>query len=430
MQKKIPESKLNRSIVTGKTAISVSGKVLKYLAKKPFLSKPDKQKAKLLLEKDNAETIFKALVMLKGTALKVAQLLSFELDIIPPAIRKELEKSYNQVPPMNRAVVRKAIVKEMGAPPENVFKSFELKAFAAASLGQVHYAVTKNNDELAVKIQYPGIANTIKNDMQLVKNLIRPIPDSGIITPMLDEIQDRLFEEIDYVQEAENTMFFKKHLDIDGVIIPAVNPDFCSKYTLSTDFFDGLSLDQWIETNPVKKDRERIAGVLNSVFLKSLYELKTIHADPNPGNFLVNKELQVGLIDFGCVKTFQPKFVQQYQSMYKMMNSQNQDAFFNHLNEMNIINPDMDKKTENALFKMMLKVGQWYSKLYENEYFDFGDNKSFFAEGKKLMEGFFKFRKQYRVNPEFVFLDRTRYGLFRIFERLQAKVKIRNQYEC
>ncbi|MCP4750528.1 MAG: AarF/ABC1/UbiB kinase family protein [Proteobacteria bacterium] len=429
MQNEIPESKWKRTVVGGKTAMNVGGKALKYLVKKPFLSDDQQALAKESFEKDYAETIFKGLVILKGTALKIAQLLSFELDIVPPAIRRELEKSYNQVPPLNRALVRKVILNAFGEEPENLFSSFDTKAFAAASLGQVHRAVTREGEELAIKVQYPGINKTIRNDVQLVKSIVKPLPDAKIVLPVLDEIEKRLLEEIDYLQEADHVAFFTKNLVIEGVVVPAVNADFCTETVISTQYLEGESLDVWIRTNPDQAARDKVAGILNDIFLISLFELNCIHADPNPGNFIIHDHHKVGLVDFGCVKRFTPEFVENYGQITRVAISGNQQEYFRFLQKMDVLDPNIDQSTETGIFEIMVRVAQWYGKLYENEIFDFGANADFIAEGKKLMQGFYKYRKLFHSNPEFVFLNRTRYGLFRIFERLGAKVKIRNPYE-
>ncbi|MCP3900942.1 MAG: AarF/ABC1/UbiB kinase family protein, partial [Desulfobacteraceae bacterium] len=179
----IPKGKFKRTVISTKTATKVGGKVLNYLVKKPFLSKTKKIAAKKELSEKSAETIFKSLTLLKGTALKIAQFLSMELEILPEALRKELEKSYNRVPPLNRAIVRKILKNEYQDDPEKIFKTFEANAFAAASLGQVHNAETNKGEQIALKIQYPGIKNTIESDLKLVRTVVKPFQDYAFLLP-------------------------------------------------------------------------------------------------------------------------------------------------------------------------------------------------------------------------------------------------------
>ena len=185
-----------------------------------------------------------------------------------------------------------------------------------------------------------------------------------------------------------------------------------------------------MKTDLHQASRDRIASILNEIVLKSLYELQCIHADPNPGNFIISDDLKVGLVDFGCVKKFDSKFVEDYRQLFRVVESENEEAYFNLLQKMNLVGGEIDLAAKEEIFKLLYKVGRWVHGFYAEEYFDFAANPDFISEGKKLIQKFFKYKKHFRGNPEFVFLDRTRYGLFRIFELLQAKVKIRNPYEC
>ena len=150
------------------------------MSRKPFLSKTGRRDLKAEYNRKSGEILFQGLSLLKGTALKIAQMLSMELDIFPPEVRRELAKSCHQVPPMNRALVRKIVTSSLGKPPEEVFASFDANAFAAASLGQVHLATARTGEPLAIKIQYPGIRATISNDVQMIKTLL--FPPAGLST--------------------------------------------------------------------------------------------------------------------------------------------------------------------------------------------------------------------------------------------------------
>ena len=167
----IPVSKLKRSTLTGITAARVGVKHIGYKARS-LLTKPEnKQVNKLRHEEQIADLVFSVLTQLRGTALKVSQILSMEADILPISIREKLKEACYQVPPINRALVRKQLVQELGKSPNNLFGEFNSHAFAAASIGQVHRATTFDGDAVAVKIQYPGIASTIESDLQIIETL-------------------------------------------------------------------------------------------------------------------------------------------------------------------------------------------------------------------------------------------------------------------
>jgi len=429
MNDHIPKSKWERSVTGGKTAARVGGEVLSYLARKPFLSKAKKAAARETLDQKSAKAIFEGLSLLKGTALKIAQLLSMELDFFPAAIRKELEKSYNQVPPLNRALVRKAIQNGLGASPEKLFRSFDLTAFAAASLGQVHRATGPQGEPIAVKVQYPGIRSTIQNDIHLVKNLIRPLPDYDLVAPAIEEVELRLMEEIDYRQEARHLCFFKDQLNMNRVSIPSFFKNFSSGTVLSADYLEGLPLNEWIKTNPNREKKDRVAQRIHDIFLRGFYELRCIHADPNPGNFIINDDHNIGVVDFGCVKKFDERFVGLYQQLPRIVIHGDREAYFNVLGGLKFIQSDLPDNIRQEIFKTAYGFGQWIGKLYLEETFDFAEHKDFISEGRVWVNEILRYRKYIDMNPDFVYLDRTRYGLFRLFEIMGARVRIRNPYE-
>ncbi len=429
MNDQIPESKLRRSLAGGAAAAKMGGGVLQYYAQKPFLSQKSKERAKQKLDEKNARVIFKFLTLLKGTALKIAQFLSLELELFPPAIQRELQKSYNQMPPINRVMARKAVSNALGQPPQKIFKTFDLTAFAAASLGQVHKAITPDGKVLAVKLQYPGIQRTIKNDLQLLRGLLKPLKDFEYLAPAIDEIEERLLEEIDYSQEARNTMFFAENLNLEGVNIPTLWQPGCSGTTLSATYMEGLPLNEWIKTNPSQEARDQVAQTLNDIFIRGLYGLHCIHADPNPGNFIIRDDLSIGLVDFGCLKNFDQEFVQLYSRLPGIIIRGDKQEYFELLRAMKFTRPGFDKEAEEDLFKAAYGFGEWLGKLYTSEKYDFSDSEDFLAAGKVHMQAMYKHRGKVSVNPEIIFLNRTRYGLLRMFEQMGARVKVRNPHE-
>ena len=423
----IPKSKIRRTISTGKIVAKMGTRHLGFLLKKPFLSKENQ--ALCLKKKDaqNAKILFNGLSLLRGTALKAAQMLSLESDYFPKNIRKELEKSYNQVPPINRALVRKIIINNFNKPPEKVFESFDLKAFAAASLGQVHLARSKDGEDLAVKIQYPDISQTISNDIRLLKTVLRPMAKYDLIKIALEEIEEVLLNETDYEKEGQNIEYFRENLKNDRVMIPEIFQYLTTKNVLSMSCMKGLVLNEWLETRPDLESKTIIAQTLHDIFVEGFYELKQIHADPNPGNFLVTDDLKVSLIDFGCVRSFDDNFIQLYQKLIRINERQ---AYVDLLTRMKLITPDIDPDIKDQIVTLFMKIGEWLSQLFCEEEFDFGANPDFMEKGKKIGQQMHKFRKHiHNFTPEFIFIDRTRYGLIKLFEKMKVKIRIQNKYE-
>ena len=425
-----PKGRLARGLVYGGTAARMGGTYLKYAAQKPFLPEEGREEARRSMAEKSAETLFGGLCRLRGTALKVAQMLSLELDIFPSEIRRELEKSYTDVPPMNRALARKVLVAAYGERPESVFASFDSQAFAAASLGQVHRAVGHDGTRLALKMQYPTIRRTIGDDIRLLRGLLRPFAEHRSLEPALKEIEARFMEETDYLAEADNVRFFKENLALEHVRVPLVFDELCTDRVLCMSYMEGKTLNHWLEDDPPQEARDAVARRLNDIFIRSFYELDCIHADPNPGNYIIADDLTVGLVDFGCVKRFSHDFVELYRQLPQLITRGNKEGYFEVLRSMNVVSDDLDREVEEAIFECAYTFGKWLGRLFEEECFDFGREPGYIGEGKEVMRAMFRHRKHLVMNPDFVFLDRTRYGLMRLFEQLKCRISLRNPHEC
>lgn len=429
MTNSIPTGKLGRALAGGKTAVKAGGALLEYYAKRPFLSSQMRQIEKAKAQQVSARSLFSGLTLLKGTALKVAQQLSLETDMLPEAVCKELSRAYHQVPSINKALVRKVIQKEFGSPPEDLFKSFELEAFAAASLGQVHRATTEEGLCLAVKIQYPGIAETIENDMALVRQMLRPLVPSHQLMPALTEVTARLKEEVDYLQEADNISCFKNRLNMKDVRLPDVRPDLTTKSVLSLTHLRGRPLDVWLAGGPTQKERQIVARRLNDIFLTALYECRVIHADPNPGNFIINDDLGVGLVDFGCVKHLSPEFIEQYRQLVISAAHDDKPAHYQAMIDIGMLQQEQDNDAADEIREVSEKICSWFHALYQAEIFSFKAHPDFMVQGKAVMQRCQHLHRHINVNPDFIFLERTRYGLFRLFEQMRVSMPFRNPYE-
>ena len=426
----IPKSKIRRTISSGKIAAKMGTNHLGFLLKKPFLSKEKQALSQKKKDAQNARILFNGLALLRGTALKAAQMLSLESDYFPESIRKELEKSYNQVPPINRALVRKIITNNFNKSPEKIFESFDLKAFAAASLGQVHLARSKDGEELAVKIQYPDISQTISNDIRLLKTVLRPMAEYDIIKIALEEIEEVLLNETDYEKEGQNIKYFRENLKNDRVMIPEIFHDLTTKNVLSMSCMKGLILNEWLETRPDLESKTIVAQTMHDIFVVGFYELKQIHTDPNPGNFLVTDDLKVSLIDFGCVRSFDDEFIQLYQRLIRIGAGNEREAYIDLLTRMKLIISDLDPDIKDQMVALFMKIGAWLSQLFCEKEFDFGANPDFMEKGRKIGQQMHQFRKHiHNFTPEFIFIDRTRYGLIKLFEKMKVKIRIRNKYE-
>ena len=425
MNSSIPQGKLARTGVAGATAVKIGMSHLGHKMKRPFMSEDRHRAEQEKIDNKNAERLFKALTQLRGTALKLSQFLGMEMNILPERFRKELERSYYQVPPLNRVLVRKVLMDELGKPPEKIFATFDHHAFAAASLGQVHQAELFDGTKVAVKIQYPGIHLTIDNDLSLVRNIAKRIPDSAIIMDAIKEIHTRLMEEVDYHLEAENTRWFREHLKLQGVSIPRVFPRYSSARVLTTEYIKGQHMGDWLVGQPSQSSRDSAAQRMEDVFAYSSLTLHRLHADPNPGNYLFHEDGTITLIDFGCVKHLPRRFVEIIPRLNQAYYDDDHEALFAEYNNLGM----KHTKEGSELYEQVLKpFGQWLTLPLREEFFDFGKNANYTSNGRAVIHKLSRLSSLDGVANEFIFFDRTIYGLCKMFERLEAKVYMKKHW--
>ena len=417
----IPIGTFARTTVAGKTATKVGMKKIAQVAKRPFMSKDKYQVHKDTSNKEIAQEIFAGLSQLRGTALKIAQLFSMETDILPEALRRELAKSHYQVPPLNRAMIRRIIKSQYGKNPEDVFESFLPEAFAAASLGQVHRARSFDGDDLAVKVQYPGIGRAVDNDVKLVKGIVSSFYKTKLVERIFKEISERLKEEVDYVRECEKTRYFHDHLPVDGVIVPEPIESLCRKEVLVTRYIEGKHLREWLAANPSQETRNHYAQVLYEHYMRSLYQNSIIHSDPNPGNFLFCPDGRLGIIDYGCTKAYDNTMIDVFRKIVTSGMNQDEEAIKDAYRGLAVEQMD-DKEYDQAYFDYLKPLSDWLGKPYQAGRFDFKEHPGYCAEGVRLMTESMKKNGFDKFTTETMFLDRYFYGIYRIFDEMGAEI--------
>jgi len=420
--KKIPTSKWQRGAITGMTTARIGLKHLGHLGS-TALSREKVQK-QALHEAEIGKILINAFMQLRGTALKVAQMMSMELDMLPDAIRRELAKACSQVTPLNRAHIRKVFLNEFGQAPEQVFKSFEADAFAAASLGQVHRAVLKSGEIVAVKIQYPGIAASIRNDVQLVRGIMKTVskgtsylPDWEIIDSVLNDVQAQLEQEVNYVQEAANTDWFRQKNQMPSIHIPLVYEDYSSEKILVTQLMPGKHIDAWLEDEPEQEARNHYGQLLMNMFSHHLYDLGVLHADPHPGNFLFNPEQGISLLDFGCIQKLKPGFP---QTLVKLCTRDPEKIFYAYQTQ-GIIRQDLSfEEFEHGFFPLIEPIQNWMSMPFQTAEFDFALLPPMPQKHTQNMK--YAVKQVGEVRQDQVFFDRSFLGLLSLLRRMKAKI--------
>ena len=426
MNQKLPEGKLARAKVAGIAAIKVGTRELQHKVKRPFLTSANEKQRKRELDEKNAQILFNAMTQLRGTALKIAQMIGMELDLLPASYQQELQKSFHQVPPLNKVLIRKVMIEQLGQPPEKLFARFDSTAFAAASLGQVHKANLPDGTQLTVKVQYPGIGSAIDSDLAMARSIVRKMKDAKIILLSLDEIEARLKEEVNYETERNNTNWFTDHVTLEGINIPRVYKEFSAHRVLTTQYMPGLHLEQWLATNPSIEQRNMAAQKLYDFFVHSARDLQCLHADPNPGNYLFAKDGSISVIDFGCVRHLSDRFMRVFpQLLLAYLHGDRKNLAQAYVD----IGMPFENLTPEMHEQMFRPFGAWVTEPFVNDSFDFAKNSDYTKRGHELMMMFSQtLDSPDDVAEEFIFFNRTTYGLCKIFERMGATVRLRHHW--
>jgi predicted unusual protein kinase regulating ubiquinone biosynthesis (AarF/ABC1/UbiB family) len=258
-----------------------------------------------------ADRVLELLGSMKGAAMKLGQIASFvDLDLPP-----EIQATYHEVlselrdaaPPVDTDEIVALVTEEFGAPPEEVFATWDPEPIASASIGQVHRATLPDGTEVVTKVQYPGVAEAIEADLSNVEAfapLAKIISPNLQVRPLMEEMRGRLVDELDYQREAQyQQAFFERYDGHPFIRIPEVHPDFCRPRVLTTSYVEGRSFEQMLETT-TPEERRRYGEIIYRFVFGSLNRFRLFNADPHPGNYLFPGDGTVTFIDFGSTKLF------------------------------------------------------------------------------------------------------------------------------
>jgi len=416
----IPTGKLSRMGVYGSMATKVGYNTLKSRVSKISQEELDAQ---------NSKVIFEALTKLRGTALKFAQLLSIEDMLLTNEYKEQLQKSTYKVKPLNRAIVRKTIKNELHSYPEKIFKKFNNEAFAAASLGQVHRAEDREGKQLAIKMQYPGIEETLQHDINMIKMAYKMIPHSPLFDAMLEEVEDILSKEVDYFSEADHIEWFREHMGELDIVLPKVYPEYSSDKILAMEYIDGKHLDEWLETKPSQEVRNRVAQKLFDLYCYSFFELKTFQADSNIGNYLFMEDEKIAFLDFGCIKRVPDGFPSAVIDLVDASIVQDKEAILEAYLSLGILTGKNDEAFEKYYEDVFVPYSAWTSAPYKEESFHFSIEKDFASSvmgANHIMVSANEFKVK---NSDYVFFSRGLYGLYKIFEQMDVTIELKSRLE-
>jgi predicted unusual protein kinase regulating ubiquinone biosynthesis (AarF/ABC1/UbiB family) len=360
---------------------------------------------------------------LRGAVMKAGQTLANFPDIAPRAFVDTLQQLHFDAPPMHWSLLREMVYNELGDDPEDLFAEFDKQAFAAASLGQVHRARLKTGEEVAVKIQYPGIGRAVQSDFRNFFLFLLPTRlnrDWESTKDQCDDLRRRLEQETDYELEATNlTKARALFRDADGIVVPRVFPQFSTARILTMERLKGLHFNEFVDRGPSQEERNEVARQMLRAWYRLMYAGRMFYADFHPGNFLVLEDGRLGLIDFGFIMPLDDDEWERFRKIDRPLTTGRREDRIAILKEWSNIGDD---ETDRLQVSDEFAEWCWMSRWHGGDY-DFSDE----AEFRRGIDLFLEMvRKRYtRSRPNTPVISRCQFGWRAMLYLLKARIDVR-----
>jgi len=378
----------------------------------------NRQRLRNDLALQTAEDVATTLGTMKGVLMKLGQMASYVDDGLAPPVRRTLSRLQDSVPPMSADLAAGVVESELGLPPERAFAQWDPEPIAAASIGQVHRAITHDGRAVAVKVQYPGIAETMAADLgnvALLRRMLRITAPSQDVDALLGELRDRVLEELDYRREAANQRLFAAYFDgHPTIVIPQIIGELSTRRVVTSELSDGARFAEL--TGWSQHERDLAAETIYRFVFRSLYELHAFNGDPHPGNYLFHPGGRVTFLDFGLVRRFSPEELQPLAQMARYLCVEHDpEAFRENLVQAGFLRADAPLSTPQVVEHMAV----FYDTVRESRPLTMtGDYSS------AVVRRFFDVRSPVavyaRIPRSYVILQRINLGLFGLLGELTA----------
>ena len=384
------------------------------------------EKDKIKNKVELAQAILKTMSELKGASMKLGQLLSMDLgEYLPPEVIKVLENLHQNSTFLPYDQIEAILKEELGDKFIDLTEISHIP-IAAASIGQVHSA-TLDGKAVVIKVQYPGVADSIPSDLRLLKILIKNLSfvqgKSADLDPFFKELEEVLTLETDYVNECEMLKRYREVFKDSVYIVPLVYPDYSTKKIITMEKIDGKSLSDWTQKS-LLGERQTLAHQLISLYLEEFFKHGLVQTDPNPGNFLLTKDNRIGLLDFGAVKTYDQAFIDGYRNVLVASHNKDDKKILEESVRLNFIDIRESEEVKDLYLQMMDCLAAPFR---QTAPFDFADKK-FYDDSKNLSWTFTRKCKYSPLPKDLLFLHRKLAGVFILIRKLDVKLVLKDYW--
>jgi predicted unusual protein kinase regulating ubiquinone biosynthesis (AarF/ABC1/UbiB family) len=418
----VPVGRWRRLRLLGTLQAQIGAAYLFYWIRGWFRSAEAKERLLAETRWRTALRVLDSMSYLRGAVMKIGQTLANFPDIVPREFVQTLEQLHFDAPPMHWSLMREMVCNELGDDPENLFASFDKRAFAAASLGQVHRARLKTGEEVAVKIQYPGIARTIREDFRnfflfLLSGRLNPDWESA--KAQFEDLRMRLERETDYQAEAAvQAQVRSLFRDEDGIVVPRVYPQLSTPRILTMERLEGVHLDEFLARRPSQEERNEFARKMLRSWYRMLYAGRLHYADLHPGNFLFMDDGRLGVIDFGFMLPADDELWAWLRDVDRAMTTGRRDDRIAAVKTWSYITDD---PADADRLRLNEEYADWaWRSRYWGGPFDFGDEADF-RRGIDLFSQMVA-KRYNRSRPCTPVFSRIHFGWRALLYRLQAKI--------